>query len=46
MIAGLYCAGTAMANFIGTCNLANDSTLGPFMTWGYLCGKDLVLENR
>ena len=46
MIAGLYCAGTAMANFIGTRNLANGSTLGPFMTWGYLCGKNLVLENQ
>lgn len=46
VIAGLYCAGTAMANFIGTRNLANGSTLGPFMTWGYLCGKNLVLENQ
>ena len=46
VIAGLYCAGSTMANFIGTKVCATGSTLGPFLTWGYLCGKSLLAENR
>jgi 3-oxosteroid 1-dehydrogenase len=46
VIAGLYCAGTAMANFIGTRVYATGSTIGPFLTWGYLCGKSLLSESQ
>lgn len=46
IIGGLYCAGSVMANFFGSAALASGSTLGPFLTWGYICGKSLLRENR
>jgi 3-oxosteroid 1-dehydrogenase len=46
VITGFYCAGTAMANFIGTKVYATGSTLGPFLTWGYICARSLLSENR
>ncbi len=46
VIAGLYCAGTTMANFIGTKVYGTGSTIGPFLTWGYICGKTLLSENQ
>jgi 3-oxosteroid 1-dehydrogenase len=38
VIPGLYCAGVAMANPIGTRAIGAGTTLGPNMTWGYICG--------
>jgi len=45
-IGGLYCAGVAMANPIGTRNVGAGTTLGPCITWGYICGQSLLLSNR
>lgn len=41
VIEGLYCAGVAMANPIGSKAVGAGSTIGPCMTWGYICGRDL-----
>jgi len=41
-IEGLYCAGASMANPIGTRGMGAGTTLGPFMSWGYLCAEDVV----
>jgi 3-oxosteroid 1-dehydrogenase len=46
VITGLYCAGGTMANFIGIKVFAMGATVGPFLTWGYVCGKSLLAENR
>jgi len=46
VIGGLYCAGVAMANPIGTRNVGAGTTLGPCMTWGYICGQSLLRTNR
>ena len=46
VIGGLYCAGVAMANPIGTRNVGAGTTLGPCMTWGYICAQDLLKSNR
>ncbi|MEM7404940.1 MAG: FAD-dependent oxidoreductase [Pseudomonadota bacterium] len=45
-IGGLYCAGVAMANPIGTRNVGAGTTLGPCMTWGYICARSLLRTNR
>lgn len=45
-IAGLYCAGVAMANPIGTRAVGAGTTLGPCLTWGYICAKSLLRSNR
>jgi 3-oxosteroid 1-dehydrogenase len=45
VIPGLYCAGAAMANPIGTRAISAGTTIGPNMTWGYICAKTL-LANR
>jgi 3-oxosteroid 1-dehydrogenase len=45
-IAGLYCAGVAMANPIGTRNVGAGTTLGPCLTWGYICAQSLLRSNR
>ena len=42
VIHGLHCAGNAMANPIGTRAIGAGSTIGPCMTWGYICGKKLA----
>ena len=42
VIEGLYCAGVAMANPIGSKAVGAGSTIGPCLTWGYICGRDLV----
>ncbi|WP_273691780.1 FAD-dependent oxidoreductase [Ketogulonicigenium vulgare] len=42
VIAGLYCAGAAMANPIGTRGVGAGTTLGPFMAWGYVCAEDII----
>ncbi|HYB08215.1 MAG TPA: FAD-dependent oxidoreductase [Alphaproteobacteria bacterium] len=46
VITGLYCAGNAMANPIGTRAVGAGTTIGPCLTWGYICGKQLLKENR
>jgi 3-oxosteroid 1-dehydrogenase len=44
VIGGLYCAGVAMANPIGTRAVGAGTTLGPNMAWGYICGRAIVDE--
>lgn len=44
-IAGLYAAGNVMANPIGSKAVGAGTTLGPVMTWGYICGRSLTREN-
>jgi 3-oxosteroid 1-dehydrogenase len=46
IIPGLYCAGNAMANPIGTRAVGSGTTIGPCLTWGYICGINLLRENR
>jgi 3-oxosteroid 1-dehydrogenase len=45
VIPGLLCAGNLMANPIGTRAIGAGTTIGPVMTWGYICGCTL-LGNR
>lgn len=42
VINGLYCAGVAMANPFGTWAVGAGTTLGPNMTWGYICAKSII----
>jgi 3-oxosteroid 1-dehydrogenase len=42
VIDGLYCAGNAMANPIGTRALGAGTTIGPCMTWGFICARALA----
>jgi 3-oxosteroid 1-dehydrogenase len=44
-IAGLYCAGVAMANPIGSKAVGAGTTIGPCLTFGYICGLNLLREN-
>lgn len=44
-IAGLYAAGNVMANPIGSKAVGAGTTLGPILTWGYICGRSLLREN-
>ena len=46
VIDGLYAAGASMANPIGTRGVGAGTTLGPFMSWGYLCAGDMVRRAR
>jgi 3-oxosteroid 1-dehydrogenase len=39
VIPGLFCAGVAMANPIGTRAVGAGTTIGPNMVWGYICGR-------
>ncbi|MCX5513957.1 dehydrogenase [Kaistia algarum] len=45
-IDGLYCAGVAMANPIGTRAVGAGTTIGPNLTWGYICGRSIVERSR
>jgi 3-oxosteroid 1-dehydrogenase len=45
LIGGLYAAGLAMANPIGTKAAGAGTTIGPCLTWGYICGRNVVREN-
>ena len=45
VIAGLYCAGVAMANPIGSKAVGAGTTIGPCLTWGYICGRSLLRES-
>jgi 3-oxosteroid 1-dehydrogenase len=44
-IPGLFCAGNVMANPIGTRAVGAGTTIGPVMTWGYICARTM-LGNR
>ncbi|HVZ02070.1 MAG TPA: FAD-dependent oxidoreductase [Dongiaceae bacterium] len=46
IIPGLYCAGLTMANPIGTRAVGSGTTIGPNMTWGYICAKAMTRANR
>ena len=46
VIVGLYAAGLAMANPIGTRAVGPGTTIGPNLTWGYICGTSLLSDNR
>jgi 3-oxosteroid 1-dehydrogenase len=46
VITGLYCAGAAMANPIGTRAISAGTTIGPNMTWGYICAQNVLRTNR
>ncbi|MBN9033436.1 MAG: FAD-binding protein [Rhizobiales bacterium] len=46
LISGLYAAGLAMANPIGTRAVGPGTTIGPNLTWGYICGEALLRDNR
>lgn len=46
VIAGLYCAGVAMANPIGTRAVSAGTTIGPNMTWGYICALSVLRANQ
>jgi 3-oxosteroid 1-dehydrogenase len=45
VITGLYCAGVAMANPIGTRAVSAGTTIGPNMTWGYICARRILSRN-
>lgn len=46
-ISGLYCAGNVMANPIGMRTPSQvGTTLGQYMTWGYICANALLNANR
>ena len=46
IIGGLYCAGNAMANPIGTRAVSGGTTIGPCLTWGYICGTNLLRDGE
>lgn len=47
IIPGLYCAGNVMASPTGARTPSQvGTTLGPYMTWGYICARALVQRNR
>ena len=39
VIDGLFCAGNAMANPFGSKAVGAGTTLGPCLTWGYICAR-------
>lgn len=45
LVEGLYCAGVAMANPFGTWAVGAGTTLGPNMTWGYICATSIISAN-
>lgn len=46
VIPGLFAAGVAMANPIGTRNVGTGTTIGPNMAWGYIAGQRLARRNQ
>ncbi|WP_128931519.1 FAD-dependent oxidoreductase [Bradyrhizobium zhanjiangense] len=46
IIAGLYAAGLSMANPIGTRAIGAGTTIGPNLTWGYICAEAILKQNR
>ncbi|WP_172327466.1 FAD-dependent oxidoreductase [Mangrovicoccus sp. HB161399] len=45
-IPGLYACGLAMANPIGTRAAGSGTTLGPNLTWGFLCGESIAAAEQ
>lgn len=45
VIAGLYAAGLAMANPIGTRAVGPGTTIGPNLTWGFICAESMLARN-
>lgn len=45
VMAGLFAAGVAMANPIGTRGVGTGTTIGPNMAWGYIVGRRLARRN-
>lgn len=46
IIPGLYAAGNVMANPFGTKGVGGGTTLGPVLTWGYICGLNVHRERE
>lgn len=46
IISGLYAAGLAMANPIGTRAVGAGTTLGPNLTWGYISAEAILKQNQ
>jgi 3-oxosteroid 1-dehydrogenase len=46
VIEGLFCAGLAMANPIGTRSIGAGTTIGPNMTWGYVAALTALGNER
>ena len=44
VINGLYAAGDLMANPFGTKGMGGGTTIGPVLTWGYICGLNVHQE--
>jgi 3-oxosteroid 1-dehydrogenase len=44
VVPGLYAAGNVMANPFGTKGVGGGTTLGPVLTWGYICGLNVDRE--
>ncbi|MDP2331494.1 MAG: FAD-dependent oxidoreductase [Reyranella sp.] len=45
VIGGLYCAGLAASSPIGTKAVGAGTTIGPFLTFGYVAGKAIARRN-
>lgn len=45
VIAGLFAAGASSANPIGTRGVGTGTTIGPYMSWGYVAGLALARRN-
>jgi 3-oxosteroid 1-dehydrogenase len=45
VIPGLFCAGVAMANPLGTRSVGAGTTIGPNMTWGWICAQRMARRN-
>ena len=46
VIAGLHAAGNVMANPFGTRAVGTGTTIGPCLTWGFICAETLLTDNR
>jgi 3-oxosteroid 1-dehydrogenase len=46
VLGGLYCAGLAMANPIGTKGVGAGTTIGPCLTFGYIAGKSIAQAKK
>ncbi len=46
VIAGLLAAGNVMANPFGTRAVGTGTTIGPCLTWGFICAETLLTDNR
>ncbi|MEW5686099.1 MAG: FAD-dependent oxidoreductase [Pseudomonadota bacterium] len=46
VIRGLHAAGNVMANPFGTRAVGMGTTIGPCLTWGFICAETLLTDNR